>query len=244
MLKNNKTFWYQAKEDVLVIGVLLSIYAIILFSLGRAQIDTVVTMDIMIIFNNFTFGQSLSYNRYNQYIVFGFSRRKFYKEQVINAMIRSGLLSAFRSGIQWIYVEEYKKRFFFEESTLLYEKVPFVELFITNLCAFLLIHLFLLITSTAKIDFTFNVTKGYSLQLKQRMKEQKKKLGVFCNIIVILNKVISFIMTMICGVFAIGYYEIQMTNPLSYRIVPLIIMAVASTILYFIGRKRFKPEYI
>lgn len=244
-MKNNRTLWYQVKEDFFLISLLLVIYGTMLFVFGRAQMSSVTTMDIIVIINYFIFSDSLSYSRYHQYITFGFSRRKFYKEQIINGIIRGTILSIYRSAIQWIYAETYIQAFFFQEEELTYAKVPFIELFITNLCFFILIQLVLLLTSTAKIDLAIgNINKGYSPQLKQRIQEQKNRLGGFRNVLTIFIKMTSFIMMMFCSIFMFGYYEIQLTNPLSHRIIPIIIMLFTSLILYLLGKNRFRPEYI
>ena len=244
-MKNNRTLRYLVKEDILQVAILLVLYgALIVFS-KFTKANTVPAMDMMLFANYFGFSYNLSYNRYNQYITFGFSRRKFYREQIVNCIIRAVVLGVFRATIQWIYVLDYVKQYYWEGDGFMYQKVPYMELFLTNFCGFIIIQMILLISSTARIDFSIgNLVKGQSPQLKQRICQQKKKLGFFRGILVVFIKSIGFLMMILCVVFVFGYYQLQMTKPLLYRIEAIGIMGVVSVILYLIGKKRFRPEYI
>ena len=241
-MKKSRDFKYRLMEDIKIIFIVVVMYSALIAFAGWYK-DTVPSMDNIIIINYMIYSYNFGYNKYHQYITFGFDRRKFFREQVVSLLIRAGVMSIFRASVQWIYVEQYIQEFFMEES-IRYHKVTFMEMIVTNLCMFILLELFLMVNSTAKIDILIGNFRGQSPRLKERIEEQKRKLKGLRTVLAIFIKTIGFIMFVVGGTMSYGYYSAQMTKPLLYRVEVIGGMMVLSLILYFIGKKRFSPKYI
>ena len=249
MFKKNKIFLYHLKQDILFLFLLMIFILAIHFVLSMLDkeyysnaIHTDNLSSIILIFNSSTL---LSYQKYEQYITFGFCRRKFYHEQVILCGIRAALLSLFRSIGQFIHYNEYVQTLIKDttETADMYHPIAFSELFFTNLCLFFLIGLIFLANSSHTITIAANkITKSPQLQLRIQLKKEKNKFFFTCLTVIV--KTISFILIIAGLIGLIFYHQMQLQNSLSTRMTALFIVIVLCIVIYLDGRWRFRPKYV
>ena len=243
-MKKNKILCYQILNDIfyLILTMLFVIFivgAIFFLKTDTLSIYMIDTFLILFLFNSC---EVLSFVKYSDYLTFCFTRKKFYQEQIILCLVRSALLGVLHSLWQIYFYADYVASFA-DDSTTLFHQVPFVQLFFTNMGMFAFTYFLLLINCTNTISITFNHYKK-SPQLEARIRTQKEKHPIRRKCCLIVAKVLSFIGICIMSGIFILYYDLQMQASQLEGLLLTIIPIVLCVIMYFIGKRRFRPEYV
>lgn len=191
-----------------------------------------------------SFQSAIGYEGMEQFQSFQFCRKRIYQYEVIISIISAVVLAFVRAMYQTICYKEIVR--YFAEDTVVteYHRVPFLELFITSVCIFIVMNLTNLILHTMTIHFLPYYAKGESLQLKQRVRERKEQSSIKGGIFTPISIVAAWIVWSLALLGTILYYELEMRVDLPIRIGVIMALVVVCVILYMVGKKRFKPEYI
>lgn len=244
LMKKTKILGYQMLKDffyltLTMLCVIFVVGAIFFLSKDTLSIFMINTFLIMFLFNSC---EVLSFTKYSGYLTFCFTRKKFYQEQVIMCLVRSALLGILHSLWQIYFYEDYVKSFS-EDSTAVFHQVPLLQLFFANTGMFAFMYLLLFINSTNTISFMFTRYEK-SPQLDSRIQTQKKKHPIRHKICQVFIKVLSLLVICIMSGLFPFYYDMQMQASQVEGIVLTVIPLGLCIGLYFIGKWRFRPEYI
>ena len=155
--------------------------------------------------------------RYEEFQMFHFTRKRFYRYQVLLCILRAAEVALVRTGYQLMLREKFIEYYMEERDTTIamYHRVPFWELFVSSLCIVFIFNMIYLIGNT----WNFN---RYSLAIK----------------------VVKFVCVVTACVLMIDYYAEQMLRPRTFRLGIFAGLLAVCIGLYFVGKKRYKPEYI
>lgn len=186
----------------------------------------------------------IGYEGLEQFQTFQFCRKQHYQYEVIICIVGATVLALARAIYQSICYKEIVR--YITEDTVIteYHQVPFFELFISSACIFMAMNLTKLILDTMSIHFFPYYAKGESLQLKQRVQERKEQSSLKWKIITPISIVAVWIAWFVVLFGMLAYYELQIQVDLPIRIGVIMVLLVVCVILYLIGKKRYRPEYI
>lgn len=247
-MKKHKLLYYHTLHDIIYLALLLLF--VICFSFAckflALENDTFTIIDLFLIITVILNGSTTqSLQNYPRYLTFQFSRRKFFREQVILSLLRSMFLSLFRTLWLELFYENYVEFFLSDtdNTPAMFHAVPFVELFLTNMVIFLLLYLILLVNSTNTIAITFTRYE-HSPQLQLRIQNQKEQHKISRNVCTVIVKTLSFVGVVALTIGLSVCYEYQLQSTLINRLPIMIVPFVLCILFYFIGRTRFSPKYI
>lgn len=243
-MKKNKILCYQMLKDFFYLTLTMLLVILIVRAIFFLKIDglPIFNIDMLLMLCLFDCCKVLSFTKYPNYLTFCFTRTKFYQEQIMIGLVRSTLLGILYSLWQIYFYTDYVKSFA-EDSTAVFHHVPFVQLFFTNTGMFAFMYLLLFINSMNTISFSFFHYKK-SPQLECRIQTQKETHPIRHRLSQIVIKILSILGIIILSILFPFYYELQMQASQVEGIVLTIIPIGICIGLYFIGKRRFRPEYV
>ena len=186
--------------------------------------------------------------RYEEFQMFHFTRKRFYRYQVLLCILRAAEVALVRTGYQLMLREKFIEYYMEERDTTIamYRRVPFWELFVSSLCIVFIFNMIYLIGNTWTFNFysVTGVDKGVSPQNRWRIAQQREKHPKRQKGASLAIKVVNFVGVVTVCVLMIDYYAEQMLRPRSFRLGILAGLIAVCIGLYFVGKKRYKPEYI
>lgn len=190
------------------------------------------------------FMSTIGYEGIEQFQTFQFCRKKCYQYEVTISIVSAAVLAFIRAMYQSIFYKEIVRYFAEDTAVNEYHQVPFLELFITSVCIFIVLNLTNLVLHTMTIPFLPYYEKGNTLQLKQRVRERKEQSSIKWKIFTPISIVAAWIVWALALLGTVLYYDLEMRSALPLRILVIVALAVVCVILYMVGKKRFRPEYI
>ena len=188
---------------------------------------------IMVIINS----NRMSYEKFGNYVEFGFCRRSFYRLQLSICVIKAFIYSVIRTLYQWALVEKYIKIFREDgEAGIIYHKISVPEIFLANMIMFILLNIIVLLGTTFAIHskpLFGNVSPQMEIRINEKHR-MEKVLGIAMWVILVV-------------VVAMGLpasYEFQMTNSIESRLIYMAVMVIGIAVAGIAGKKRFTPKYI
>lgn len=224
------------------------IYAIILLGLTfglRTITDTEfsVSIDCWTMMGFFFVSESMSYRKYNQYITFGFCRKKFYLEQCILTPVRAAVAAIERTLVQMLFYEEYVSALTDGNvmEMVTYHPISVAELFLTNLLIFSLVNFaFLIINSKYKRSW-LSKENGKTPRQKEILEKKKKSNNKHTSV---LGYVGEYMLAVFLGVLMPAYSQFQLQTQIAERMVIVIVLLILCVVSMVMGARRYKPEYI
>lgn len=189
----------------------------------------------------------LGYFEFDAFLTLRFCRKRFYQYQVMLSAMRALELACVRSVYQVVWQSDFVHYFIEDtgETLAMYHSVSFLELFITNTCIFVLVGLVHLITKTWMVNPIMAIgIDAVSPQKKLRIQQQKERNPVKWRVLVVVSKMIGLVVVVAADLSIIYYYKIEMQADLAIRLMVLAGLIIICGILYLIGRKRYRPEYV
>ncbi len=243
---------YRIKKELpftlLFMAILMGIWAVCRFFLKREEFSMV--FDVMI-FNMVLLAYKPS-DMFGQYMSLGYSRKKFYKSQIVMTLIHSMIFAAFRTIIQYAFYDEYVKMFMedTDHTADMYHRVSIPELFVTNVLVFL-VFLMIGVLSVAIGIKGMNMAQkaDVTLQLKYRMSNRNNKYkGTLGKVVKMFIKPLGFIcalaLLVVIELSAVMYYWFQMIYEPVYRIGIMTGIFIVFGIMYLVGKCLYKPKFV
>lgn len=243
------TLKYQAKKEVImVVGMILLMAALAIIPYKMGMVTDVVNMIVMpVIMLECISIDNRSYMKHNEYITFGFSRKRFFREQVLICLFREALVSIFIVVMHGIYyvdlVEAYADGA--QEKMEMYHRIPVVEDLLLSFCMLVAVNLVFLIKTTWTHRGHNKMLKKMSIspRLAYRIQEKKEKKIVY-RVFDVLYHIGNFIFLFAILILYIVLQEILFRSTSIYRWEVIGVLVMVGVGLFFIGKARFKPEYI
>ena len=254
MEKRIRTFTHLAVTDLVVQSFILiimsAVFGVLYWKLGAGVIgiaDTILILVFML------FGSTDVYSslRYGEFQMFHFTRKRFYRYQVLLSLLLAAEVGTVRAVYQFLFRESFIE-YYIEDTDLVREafgQIPaWWELLLTNLCLFAIINMIQLLGNTWTFKFFFinytNAKDGTSLQNRFRKNENKEKNAKLWKWKNYGTDVLGYVFGVVIVCFMGGYYEQQLQHSFWVRMIMLGVLVVIWVGLYFIGKHRYKPEYI
>lgn len=243
------TLRYQSKKEVImVVGMIffMAALAIVRYKVGVGRdVRNMIVVPVMLI--ECIGIDNRSYMKHNEYITFGFSRKRFYKEQVLICLLREALVSIFivvMHGICYVdLIKLYSEGV--QEKMEMYHRIPVVEDFLLSFCMLVAVNLVFLIKTTWIHRSHNKMLKKMSIspRLAYRIQEKKEKKIVYrvSDVLYHIGNVIFLFVVLILYILS---QEMLFRSTSIYRLGVIAVLIIIGVVLYFIGRARFKPEYI
>lgn len=187
------------------------------------------------------------------YTNFAYSRKRFYKSQIIIVLIQSFVLGLIRTAIQYVFYNDYVAVFMkgTEHTIEMYHRVAFPELLLTNMAIFMVFNMLNVLGPITGLKFLYFGYKedGASPQLKLRVANCKlAKGGMINGIVRWLLKPLSYILMLailvVVELSAIMLYWFQMLYAFPYRIAIVFGILVVFMIMYLVGKSLYKPKFV
>lgn len=180
----------------------------------------------------------------SQYMNFGFSRKRFFHNQMILCLMRSSMLAIARTAIQVICYDDYVVMFMedTDHTISMYHIVPIFELFISNVIIFMILYIIChLISMVNSKVLWFEVFDTPQAKYRMTLAKQKSRVKRYAQNVLII---IGFVAVIMVEIAIVMFYWFEMLYPLIYRIGILAAMAAVLAVLYAIGRYLYRPKYI
>lgn len=241
----DKTLRYMLKKESIItcfviVFVIVMWQIISFFRIGDS--GTVMTADL-IMFNSI-FYVCFPTITISQYMNFGFSRKRFFNNQMILCLMRSVMLAIVRTAIQISYYDDYVVMFMedTDHTISMYHTVPIFELFISNVIIFMILymicHLISIINSKV---LWFEYAETPQAKYRFALAKQKSRIKKYAKKVLIL---VGFVAVIAGEIGVMMFYWFEMLYPLIYRIGIIAAMCVILAGLYAVGRYLYRPKYI
>lgn len=250
----NSFLFYRIKTEALTtfLFALLYVFFMAVINIFMTTDGFIVMTDIML-FNMILFSYSPQ-EELGMYMEFGFSRSRYFKEQIILTVVRSCVMAAVRTAIQVLFYDSYVIEFMedTDHTISMYNRPNAIELFICNIIIFMVVYMLIhILTAMGKNSVIGSVAgdkKGATLQIKYRNICKEAKCGNIKRKLVKLMTPLKFIATVIfvviieLSIFAL--YWFQMLHSFVYRFAIMVGIFALFMILFFIGKYLYKPKFV